>query len=236
MRAGSDATEPQVRSLVRHARDEVDIVSTALATHALGGPAPLTGACPPVRTGRCRACACQAERMPPRPPPTPCGTPAPRRRAEGEPARRGLRRRRGDVGLPDRGRLQRRRRAAQQLVRLGGHRPRRALRPRLRLLAPPRGGARPRRRHRLQRLPALGGVGPARAPARRLRRRRARALRRDPLPVRRRGAWSPSSRCTTSPTRGGWARSSGCGRARPTSSPATWRGSCRRWRRTAGAG
>jgi hypothetical protein len=32
VRAGSDATEPQVRSLVRHARDEVDIVSTALAT------------------------------------------------------------------------------------------------------------------------------------------------------------------------------------------------------------
>jgi hypothetical protein len=31
VRAGSDATEPQVRSLVRHARDEVDIVSTALA-------------------------------------------------------------------------------------------------------------------------------------------------------------------------------------------------------------
>ena len=26
LRAGSDATEPQVRSLVRHARDEVDIV------------------------------------------------------------------------------------------------------------------------------------------------------------------------------------------------------------------
>ncbi len=32
VRAGSDATEPQVRSLVRHARDEVDIVSAALAT------------------------------------------------------------------------------------------------------------------------------------------------------------------------------------------------------------
>jgi hypothetical protein len=32
VRAGSDATEPQVRSLVRHARDEVDIVSTALAS------------------------------------------------------------------------------------------------------------------------------------------------------------------------------------------------------------
>jgi hypothetical protein len=32
LRAGSDATEPQVRSLVRHASDEVDIVSTALAT------------------------------------------------------------------------------------------------------------------------------------------------------------------------------------------------------------
>jgi hypothetical protein len=32
VRAGSDATEPQVRSLVRHARDEVDIVATALAT------------------------------------------------------------------------------------------------------------------------------------------------------------------------------------------------------------
>jgi hypothetical protein len=32
VRAGSDATEPQVRSLVRQARDEVDIVSTALAT------------------------------------------------------------------------------------------------------------------------------------------------------------------------------------------------------------
>jgi hypothetical protein len=32
VRAGSDATEPQVRSLVRHARDEVDIVSSALAT------------------------------------------------------------------------------------------------------------------------------------------------------------------------------------------------------------
>jgi hypothetical protein len=31
VRAGSDATEPQVRSLVRHASDEVDIVSTALA-------------------------------------------------------------------------------------------------------------------------------------------------------------------------------------------------------------
>lgn len=29
--AGSDATEPQVRSLVRHARDEVDIVSAALS-------------------------------------------------------------------------------------------------------------------------------------------------------------------------------------------------------------
>ena len=47
VRAGSDATEPQVRSLVRHARDEVDIVSTALAAHALGGPAPLT---PPTRS------------------------------------------------------------------------------------------------------------------------------------------------------------------------------------------
>ncbi len=31
VRAGSDATEPQVRSLVRRASDEVDIVSTALA-------------------------------------------------------------------------------------------------------------------------------------------------------------------------------------------------------------
>jgi hypothetical protein len=31
LRAGSDATEPQVRSMVRHARDEVDIVSAALA-------------------------------------------------------------------------------------------------------------------------------------------------------------------------------------------------------------
>jgi hypothetical protein len=31
VRAGSDATEPQVRSLVRHASDDVDIVSTALA-------------------------------------------------------------------------------------------------------------------------------------------------------------------------------------------------------------
>jgi hypothetical protein len=31
VRAGSDATEPQVRSLVRHASDEVDILSTALA-------------------------------------------------------------------------------------------------------------------------------------------------------------------------------------------------------------
>ena len=30
LRAGSDATEPQVRALVRHARDEVDIVSAAL--------------------------------------------------------------------------------------------------------------------------------------------------------------------------------------------------------------
>jgi hypothetical protein len=32
VRAGSDATEPQVRSLVRHASDEVEIVSTALAS------------------------------------------------------------------------------------------------------------------------------------------------------------------------------------------------------------
>ena len=31
LRAGSDATEPQVRALVRHAGDEVDIVSAALA-------------------------------------------------------------------------------------------------------------------------------------------------------------------------------------------------------------
>jgi hypothetical protein len=31
LRAGSDATEPQVRSLVRQARDEVDIASAALA-------------------------------------------------------------------------------------------------------------------------------------------------------------------------------------------------------------
>jgi len=31
LRAGSDATEPQVRAMVRQARDEVDIVSTALA-------------------------------------------------------------------------------------------------------------------------------------------------------------------------------------------------------------
>jgi hypothetical protein len=31
LRAGSDATEPQVRSLVRHARDEVEIVSAALS-------------------------------------------------------------------------------------------------------------------------------------------------------------------------------------------------------------
>ena len=49
-------------------------------------------------------------------------------------------------------------------------------------------------------------------------------------------AWSPSSRCTTSPTPGGWARSSGSAPARPTSSPATWPASsrrsaphCRRW-------
>jgi hypothetical protein len=31
LRAGSDATEPQVRSMVRQARDEVDIVSAALS-------------------------------------------------------------------------------------------------------------------------------------------------------------------------------------------------------------
>jgi hypothetical protein len=31
VQAGSDATEPQVRALVRHARDEVDIVSAALS-------------------------------------------------------------------------------------------------------------------------------------------------------------------------------------------------------------
>jgi hypothetical protein len=31
LRAGGDATEPQVRALVRQARDEIDIVSTALA-------------------------------------------------------------------------------------------------------------------------------------------------------------------------------------------------------------
>jgi hypothetical protein len=31
VRSGSDATEPQVRSLVRHARDEVDIVAAALS-------------------------------------------------------------------------------------------------------------------------------------------------------------------------------------------------------------
>ena len=31
LRAGGDATEPQVRALVRQARDEVDIVSTALS-------------------------------------------------------------------------------------------------------------------------------------------------------------------------------------------------------------
>ena len=31
LRAGSDATEPQVRSLVRQARDEVDIVSAGLS-------------------------------------------------------------------------------------------------------------------------------------------------------------------------------------------------------------
>ena len=31
VQAGSDATEPQVRALVRHARDEVDIVSVALS-------------------------------------------------------------------------------------------------------------------------------------------------------------------------------------------------------------
>ncbi len=31
LRAGSDATEPQLRSLVSHARDEVDIVSAALS-------------------------------------------------------------------------------------------------------------------------------------------------------------------------------------------------------------
>jgi hypothetical protein len=31
LRAGSDATEPQVQSLVRHAHDEVDIISAALA-------------------------------------------------------------------------------------------------------------------------------------------------------------------------------------------------------------
>ena len=31
LRAGSDAAEPQVRALVRQARDEVDIASTALA-------------------------------------------------------------------------------------------------------------------------------------------------------------------------------------------------------------
>jgi hypothetical protein len=39
LRAGGDATEPQVRSLVRQARDEVEIVSAALSRlHALSPP------------------------------------------------------------------------------------------------------------------------------------------------------------------------------------------------------
>ena len=56
VRAGSDATEPQVRSLVRHASDEVDIVSTALAS--------MRSTARPHWRGDAR-CACQAERMPP---------------------------------------------------------------------------------------------------------------------------------------------------------------------------
>ena len=52
VRAGSDATEPQVRSLVRHASDEVDIVSTRAGQHALDGPAALTPGAQARRAGR----------------------------------------------------------------------------------------------------------------------------------------------------------------------------------------
>ena len=79
LRAGSDATEPQVRSLVRQARDEVDIVSAALSRHALVGPAPLRIA---GRSPAARRSACQAERMPT----APSTHRAPSRR-DGQPAR-----------------------------------------------------------------------------------------------------------------------------------------------------
>ena len=138
-----------------------------------------------------------------------------------EPARRRLRHRGGDLGLPGRGRLQRGRRAPEQLVRVGERRSGRPLGSGLRLLAPPRRGARPRRRHRLQRVPALRRVGAARAAARRVRRPPHWSATPRSSRSARRGAWSPSSPCTTSPIRGGSARSSGSGRAHPTSSPAT---------------
>ena len=74
VRAGSDATEPQVRSLVRHARDEVDIVSAALARMRSVGPAALSagagGHGPPAAPAKLIGC---------RPPP--------RRRAGAAPAR-----------------------------------------------------------------------------------------------------------------------------------------------------
>jgi hypothetical protein len=39
LQAGSEATEPQLRSMVRQARDEVDIVSAALSRlRSLGQP------------------------------------------------------------------------------------------------------------------------------------------------------------------------------------------------------
>ena len=187
------------------------------------------------RAGRPPAAPAKLSRCLPPPRPVSRARPQPQR-SGGEPARGGLRGRRGDVGLPDRGRLQRRGRAPQQLGRLGGRRPGRALRPGVRFLAPPRRGARPRRRHRLQRVPPVGRVGAARAPARRATTTPRSSATPRSSPCAPRGAWSPSSRCTTSPTRGGWARSSGCGPARPTSSPATWPASSRRWRPTAGAG
>ena len=184
LRAGSDATEPQVRSLVRHARDEVDIVSTALSRHALGGAAPLRSA--PGRHG------------PPAAPAKLNGCPQPRRpeklhrprrgRAHGAPGRRACSARASPSAW--------RRRATRSRAASTATASRTTTGPAGRARAGSRvpdwratSGATPRRRWTV---PPPSGATPSgsrwsgrgSSRARRVRRGRARALRRDPLPVR----------------------------------------------------
>ena len=109
----------------------------------------------------------------------------------------------GHRRLPDRGRVQRSGRAAQQLVPLRGRGSGGALGARTGLLERLRGPARPGGRRRLQRLPLLARVGPLRAGRRRDRRRGVRpATPTSSTPVAS-AASSRSSPSTTSPTPGG---------------------------------